>query len=353
MNDTALPDTPRNRGDHDAPHASPITPAEDARTIALNRVSWGAVFAGVVVSLVTHLILNMIGIGIGAATLEPGTGDSPQASTFSIGAGIWFAVTGIIAALLGGYAAGRLAGQPKESSAGWHGLTTWALTTLIVFWLLTTTIGGLIGGTFSTLTNAMGGVASTVGAAAQTTAEVAAQEEGVDPFSAIQDAIQGVTGGAGVEGADPAATREAAVAAVRALVTGDPGQAEQAREEAAQAIADAQGIPLEEARNQVAEYEQQYQERAEQVGEQATEVADTAADAVSTAALAGAISLLLGAVAGWFGGRMGTIEPTMSLPRLGRTLVTNPTVPAPGRANTVVGPQTTSAGGRHSPDDRL
>jgi hypothetical protein len=46
------PDTPRNRGDDDAPHLSPTTPAEDARTVLLNEVSWAAVFAGVVVALV-------------------------------------------------------------------------------------------------------------------------------------------------------------------------------------------------------------------------------------------------------------------------------------------------------------
>jgi len=46
----------------------------------------------------------------------------------------------------GGYAAGRLAGKPKESTAAWHGLTAWALTALVIFYLLTTTVGGLLGG---------------------------------------------------------------------------------------------------------------------------------------------------------------------------------------------------------------
>ena len=315
MTTTSDPDTPRSRGLSDAPHMSPVSPAEDARTIALNRISWGAVLAGVVVALVSHLILNLIGIGIGAATLEPGSGNNPQASTFSIGAGIWFAVTGIIASLLGGYAAGRLAGQPKESSAGWHGLTTWALTTLVLFWLLTTTLGSLIGGTFNTLTSAVGGVASTAGAAAQTAAEASAEPGGADPFGAIQSAIQEATGGeAGQSGSD------AAIAAVRALVTGDPAQAEAARTEAAEAIAAQRNISIEEAEVQVAEYEEQYRERAAQAGEQATEVADTAADSVATAALVGAISLLIGAIAAWFGGRMGTIEPTMSVPAMARSL---------------------------------
>ena len=69
------PDMPRNRGERE-PHMSPLTPAEDARTIMINQVSWGAVLAGVVVALVTQLILNMIGIGIGASTLDPGAGAS-------------------------------------------------------------------------------------------------------------------------------------------------------------------------------------------------------------------------------------------------------------------------------------
>src|SRR5687767_3683175 len=111
MTDAHHPDTPRNRGDSDAPHMSPVTPAEDARTIMLNKVSWGAVFAGVVVMLVTQLILNLLGIGIGAATLDPAAGaaENPSASSFSIGAGLWFALSGILASLAGGYAAGRLA----------------------------------------------------------------------------------------------------------------------------------------------------------------------------------------------------------------------------------------------------
>jgi len=38
-----------------------------------------------------------------------------------------------LAALAGGYTTGRLAGAPKESTAGWRGLTTWALTTLVIY----------------------------------------------------------------------------------------------------------------------------------------------------------------------------------------------------------------------------
>ncbi len=36
--------------------------ASDAATILLKRISWAAVFAGVVLSLIAHMLLNMLGL---------------------------------------------------------------------------------------------------------------------------------------------------------------------------------------------------------------------------------------------------------------------------------------------------
>jgi hypothetical protein len=305
------PDTPRNRGDENAPHSSPVTPAEDARTIMLNQISWGAVLAGVVVSLVVQLILNLLGIGVGAASLDPSGGDNPSATGFSFGAGIWWTVSGIIAAFAGGYTAGRLAGKPKESTAGWHGLTTWALTTLVIFYLLTSTVGALVGGVAS----AVGGVASTAGGAVQTAVQAAAPTltQSADPFSSIEQSLRSATGGN-----DPAALRDAATAALRGAVTGDQAKAQEARDRAAQAIAKAQNISIEDARTQVQQYEQQYREGVDQAKQKAAEAADLAAKAASRGALFGSIALLLGAIAGWFGGRAGAVDPTITT-RFART----------------------------------
>ena len=95
------PVTPRARGDSEAPHLSPVTPAEDARTILINQISWGAVFAGVVIALTAQLLLNLLGVGIGLATIDPSAANNPDPKTFSIGAGVWWAVSGIVAALIG------------------------------------------------------------------------------------------------------------------------------------------------------------------------------------------------------------------------------------------------------------
>lgn len=294
--------TPRAYGDKDAPHMSPITPAEDMRTVLINNISWGAVFAGVAVALVSQLLLNMLGLGIGAATLDPGTGDSPSAAAFSIGAAIWWILSGIVAAFLGGHAAGRLSGRPKESTAGWHGLTAWAVTTIVIFFLLTSTIGAIVGGAFGAVTSTVGGAGraavETAGAAVTGTA---------DPFGAIEQQIRERSGGT-----DPEMLRDAAVSAMRAAITGDPADAQAARERAAETLALAQNISVEEARAQMTQYEEQYRQRLERAKQQAAQAADTAAKATSRGAIVGFIALLLGAIAGWFGGRMGAVDPTIT-----------------------------------------
>jgi hypothetical protein len=292
--------TPRARGDKDAPHMTAITPAEDVRTVLINNISWGAVFAGIATSLVTQLLLNMLGIGIGAATIDPATGDNPSVAAFSMGAAIWWTISGIIAAFLGGHAAGRLSGRPKESTAGWHGITTWAVTTIIVFFLLTSTIGAVLGGALSAVKGAVGGVGSAV-------VQTAPAVSNTDVFGDIERQIRERSGGT-----DPQALRDAAVSAMRAVVLGDPAQADAARERAAEALARAQNISVDEARGQVTQYEQQYRQAVDQAKQKATQAAETAADATSKGALFGFVALLLGAIAAWFGGRMGAVDPTMT-----------------------------------------
>ena len=306
----ALPDTPRNRGDDDAPHLSPATPAEDQRTILLNEIAWGAVLAGVVVALVTQLLLNMLGLGIGIATLDPGTGDNPSATSLSIGAGIWWTLSGIIASLVGGYAAGRLSGRPKEATAAWHGLTAWAFTTLVIFYLLSSTVGGVLGGVYNTVSGALGGMGRTAARRLQAPPHRPWRRWPIHSRRS-RASVRDASGGN-----DPAALRDTAVTAVRAALTGDQAQAEQARERAAQAIARAQNIPVEEAQRQVAGYEQQYRQAVDQARQQATEAADAAARVVSRGALFGFFALALGALAAWFGGRAGAVYPTLTDLRL-------------------------------------
>jgi hypothetical protein len=287
--------TPGTPGDRDLVQP---TARDDAHTIMINRVSWGAIFAGVVVGLVVQVLLTMLGIGIGVATIDP-MGASPAASTLSIASGIWYVISGIIAAFTGGYIAARMSGKTVATTGALHGLTTWAFTTLVVLYLLSSAVGGIVGGAFSGVSSAIGGVGQTVAQAAGPALSDA------NPLDALQSQIRAT-------GNDPEALNATAMNAMTALVTGDPAEADAARQQAAQALANARDIPLDQAREQVANMEAQYRRSVEQAKEMSLEAADTAASVVSTGALLAFAALVLGAIAGWLGGRSGVVHPVFA-----------------------------------------
>ncbi|WEZ85527.1 PhnA-like protein (plasmid) [Rhizobium sp. 32-5/1] len=277
---------------------------DPAATAAFNKVAWGAIFAGVAVALAVQFLLNLLGVGIGAAVLDPATSDNPDASTFSIASGIWFAIAGVISAFVGGYIASRVSGRPSNSTGGFHGLTSWAVTTLVVLYLLTTSVGAPIGGAFSGLTSVIGGVSQT---ATAVSAAVPAVANTTNPMAGIEQQIRSTTG------SDPQALQNAAVAAVQAVVTGDEAKAEDARARAADAVAKAQNIPVDQARAQVEGYEKTYRENMAAAKQQAVDAAQAATAAVSAGAILGFIALVLGAIASWLGGVTGTKHSGMVL----------------------------------------
>ena len=278
-------------------HASDA--ADPRLNAAFNKVSWGAIFASVVVALVVQLLLNLLGAGIGAAVIDPASSDNPSAATLSVSTGVWFVVSGIIASFVGGYIASRLSGRPVRYTGALHGVTAWAVTTLVVIYLLTTSVGVLIGGVFSGLGGIVSSAGSTVATAATTAAPAIATN--ANPMAGIEQQIRDASGGN-----DPAALRDAAVASVRAALTGDHAKAEEARNRAADALAKAQNIPADQAKQQVAQYEQQYKDAIAQAKQKATDAAQTAATAVSAGAILAFIALAVGAIAAWVGGAVGT-----------------------------------------------
>jgi len=102
-------------------------------------VSWGAVFAGLVLSLIVYLVLSVLGTAIGASAIDP-MGDRNPFSGFGVGAGIWAGVTTLLAIAVGGYVAGNLA----RRSGALHGLLAWGLTTLFTVYLLISATGSAL-----------------------------------------------------------------------------------------------------------------------------------------------------------------------------------------------------------------
>lgn len=278
----------------------------DTRAMLLNEVSWGAIFAGAVTALVTQVIVNLVGVGVGLASVGTTAADTPSAATASMGAGLWFVASGIVASLAGGVIAGRLSGKPLPGAAALHGLVSWAVTTLVVLYLLTSAAGGLVGGTLSTVSGALGGAGSLVGGTVQTAAQAAAPSLSKisNPLDGIEQRVREQSAGQ-----DPQAARDAAVAAVRAVLTGDAAQKEQAKSRAADALAKAQGIAPDQAKAQIDEYQKQYEQAVATAKKQAEEAAKTAKSVATQGALYAAIALILGAIAAFIGGLLAAPKP--------------------------------------------
>ncbi|CCM79491.1 hypothetical protein [Rhizobium mesoamericanum] len=277
--------------------------ADPRLTASHHKISWGAVFAGVILALSTQFLLNLLGVGIGAAVLDPATSDNPAASTFSIVGGLWFVAAGIVAAYIGGYVASRLSGRPDKFTGGFHGVTAWGVTTLVVLYMLTTSVGALVGGAFSGLSSVVGGVSQTAASVASTAAPSIAAA--TDPMGNIERQIRDATGGN-----DPQALQNAAIAAMRAVVSGDQSKIDEAKTRAADALAKAQNIPVEQARAKVDEYQKSYSATVDEAKRKAIDAAQKTATVVSRGALLGFAALVLGALAGWFGGVAGIVRST-------------------------------------------
>jgi hypothetical protein len=282
----------------------------DTRAVLLHQVSWGAIFAGATTALVTQVVLNLIGVGVGLSAVGPHAADNPAASTVSMGAGVWFVGSGIVASLAGGAIAGRLSGKTLPGTASLHGLVSWAVTTLVVLYLLTSAVGGLVGGAFSGVTSTLGGAGSLIGGTVQTAAQAAAPSLSklTNPLDGIESSVRQQAAGQ-----DPQAAKDAAVAAIRALVTGDPAQKAQAETRAADALAKAQNIPADQAKQQVQDYERQYEQAVATAKQKAEAAAVTAKSAATQGAFYAALALILGALAAYFGGRLGAPKPATLL----------------------------------------
>lgn len=127
----------------------------------MKRISWSAVFAGVLIAIVTQMLLTLLGLGIGLGTIDPVEEQNPT-DGLGIGSAIWYIISSLVSLYLGGWVAGRLASAPRLFDGVIHGVLTWSLVTLLTIYFLTTTIGSIIGGAG----RLVGGIVKTAGSAA-------------------------------------------------------------------------------------------------------------------------------------------------------------------------------------------
>lgn len=124
----------------------------------LSRVSWGAIFAGAVVALAAMLLLTFLGVGMGAASIDPLTENHPV-SGLGTGSAIYLVIAQLIALGVGGWVAARLAGVPRKTAGMLHGAAVWAVASLAMLWFATTAVGSLVSGGASLVASAASGAA--------------------------------------------------------------------------------------------------------------------------------------------------------------------------------------------------
>ena len=74
---------------------------------ALPRLTWGAVIAGVLLALASHIVLGLLGAALGFAA-QPADSNAVGA-----GAAIWALLTPFVATLVGAWVACRMAAAPR------------------------------------------------------------------------------------------------------------------------------------------------------------------------------------------------------------------------------------------------
>lgn len=326
-------DPPANRN---STAAVTVTPGFDTHAHH-RRFSWGAIAAGMVIAIVVQLVLSLLGTGIG--TIDPLRYSSPDASTFGLGAGIWWIVSSVISLFAGGWVAGHLANSPDRTDALLHGLLTWGVATIVTVYLLASVVGSVARGGASLLGKAAGAAAAGASAVAGPATDLAKRQldaSGVD-LDTVKNQVQQLlaqTGKPGLQAGAIAGQASAAAGqltdaaasagstggsaaddlqgALQKIISSGKSTVDQAdRESIVNVMMSRTGASRPEAEQRVDGWIKSYQDTRAKIDQQAAaaeakarQAADDAASASSKAAFGGFVALVLGAIAAALGGSM-------------------------------------------------
>ena len=284
----------------DSPAREPVSdsiPMDRLRTHP--RVSWAAIFGAVILVIAIQVLLSLLGAGIGLGTVGMNEGSTPTAPTLGIGAGLWWVVSSFVALLAGGYVAGWLAGIEVRIDGALHGLITWGIATLLAFWLLSSALGNVIGGGFSTLR----GISSVTGKGVGDALGAMAQGSGLTPQSLSetwQSYLQPTVDPAAMSAGDA----NTAVAKSLAAYARGGADADAAKQRVIAIMAAQSNISQQQAAARFDQAQAELVQARDQAIQTAKDAADTAASIASKSAFAAFGVMLLGAVGAAIGGSM-------------------------------------------------
>lgn len=123
-------------------------------TAIRDRIRWGPVVAGLLTTVVTMVVLTVLGLAIGLSAFDPGDEGIGTAAT------IWGIIAVLLAFFAGGYVAASTS-SPGTARWGWlNGLMVGVTAIAVMIWLVGTGVGNILGAAAGNLQDmaAVGGV---------------------------------------------------------------------------------------------------------------------------------------------------------------------------------------------------
>jgi hypothetical protein len=150
--------------------ATPTILNDDVRRT--KKFSWSAVIAGVIAALSAQLVLNLLGVGIGANSFNIDAGDVTGPSMLSVG---WILASGIVVMFIGGWVAGSISYYRDALRNAVVGGVVWGIATLITFCVTFSAAGVMLNNTLNMTKQGIALVGEGAAKGASTLAQAAPQ----------------------------------------------------------------------------------------------------------------------------------------------------------------------------------
>ena len=155
------------------------TTSDNTAVSFINRLSWSAIIAGVFIAIAVQLLLSFLGLGIGFGSINPMEEAKPF-SGLGTGALIWWIITMLISVFTGGWVAGWFSNHIQKTDLVLHGLLTWCLLTFLNMYLITSSVGKIVGGAGSVITKGFSMAGDGIKAVAPEAGNLIKDQLGVD-----------------------------------------------------------------------------------------------------------------------------------------------------------------------------
>jgi flagellar biosynthesis component FlhA len=94
-----------------------------------SRISWGAILAGLFVTLAVFVLLSTLGLATGISAADEANRDN-----VTVGAGIWAVITALIAFFCGGCVVSRFTAGETKAEAVMYGTVLWGASFALILW---------------------------------------------------------------------------------------------------------------------------------------------------------------------------------------------------------------------------